>query len=61
MFENENGKIASNKQKLIEELGIFFDTNYKNLSQLLNASKQNNNYIEIFEKMMEKAKEYDVK
>lgn len=61
MFENENGKIASNKQKLIEELGIFFDTNYKNLSQLLNASKQNNNYIEIFEKMKEKAKEYDVK
>lgn len=61
MFENENGKIASNKQKLIEELGVFFDTNYKNLSQLLNASKQNNNYIEIFEKMMEKAKEYDVK
>lgn len=60
MFENENGKIASNKQKLIEELGVF-DTNYKNLSQLLNASKQNNNYIEIFEKMMEKAKEYDVK
>ena len=60
-IENENGKIASNKQKLIEELGVFFDTNYKNLSQLLNASKQNNNYIEIFEKMMEKAKEYDVK
>jgi len=46
---------------LIEELGVFFDADYKNLSQLLNASKQNDNYIEIFEKMMEKAKKYDVK
>lgn len=61
MFEDENGQIASNKQKLIEELGVFFDADYKNLSQLLNASKQNDNYIEIFEKMMEKAKKYDVK
>ena len=31
------------------------------ITRIFHASKQNDNYIEIFEKMMEKAKKYDVK
>lgn len=61
MFEDENGKIASSKQKLLDDLGAFFGTDFKNLSQLLNAGKQNANYTEIFDKLKNKAEQYDNK
>lgn len=61
MFEDEDGRIASSKQKLLDDLGIFFGTDFKNLSQLLNAGKQNANYTEIFDKLKDKAERYDNK
>jgi hypothetical protein len=61
MFEDETGKVASSKQKLMNALGGFLGIDYKNLSQLLNAAKQNGNYTEIFEKLKEKAEKFDQK
>lgn len=61
MFEDETGKVASNKQKLMNALGGFFGIDYKNLSQLLNSAKQNGNYTEIFDKLKEKAEKFDQK
>jgi hypothetical protein len=61
MFEDETGKIVSNKQKLMNALGDFFGVSYKNLSQLLNAAKQNGNYTEIFDKLREKAANFEEK
>ena len=61
MFEDESGKVASNKQKLMDALGGFFGIDYKNLSQLLNAAKQNGNYTDIFDKLKEKAEKFDQK
>lgn len=61
MFEDESGKVASNKQKLMNALGSFLGIDYKNLSQLLNAAKQNGNYTDIFDKLKEKAEKFDQK
>lgn len=61
MFEDETGKVASNKQKLMDALGVFFCIDYKNLSQLLNSAKQNGNYTEIFDNLKEKAEKFDQK
>ena len=61
MFEDEAGKVVSNKQNLMNALGTFFGADYKNLSQLLYAAKQNGNYTEIFDKLKEKAEKYDQK
>lgn len=61
MFEDETGKVASNKQNLMNALGAFFGVDYKNLSQLLYSAKQNGNYTEIFDKLKEKAEKYDQK
>ena len=61
MFEDETGKVVSNKQKLMDALGGFFGIDYKNLSQLLNAAKQNGNYTEIFEKLKERAEKFNQK
>lgn len=61
MFEDETGKIVSNKQKLMNALGDFFGMNYKNLPQLLNGAKQNGNYTGIFDRLKEKAEEFDEK
>ena len=61
MFEYETGRVASNKQKLMNALGGFFGIDYKNLSQLLNSAKQNGNYTEIFDKLKEKAEKFDQK
>lgn len=61
MFEDETGKVASNKQKLMNALGGFLGMDYKNLSQLLNAAKQNGNYTEIFDKLKEKAEKFEQK
>ena len=61
MFEDDKGLIVSNKQKLISSIGRFFNVDYKNLPQLLNAAKQNGNYTEIFDKLKEKAKDFDKK
>ena len=61
MFEDETGKVASNKQKLMNALGGFLGIDYKNLSQLLNSAKQNGNYTEIFDKLKEKAEKFDQK
>lgn len=57
MFEDADGNIASNRQKLMDELGEFFNTDFKNLSQILNAAKQTK-YTEIFDKLKVKAEEY---
>ena len=61
MFEDDKGLIASNKQNLISSIGRFFNLDYKNLPQLLNAAKQNGNYTDIFDKLKEKAKDFDKK
>ncbi len=61
MFQDDKGLIVSNKQKFISSVGKFFNLDYKNLPQLLNAAKQNGNYTEIFDKLKEKAKEFDKK
>ena len=61
MFEDHKGQIASNKQKLMDELGALFGTEFKNLPQLLNASKQGANYTEVFDRLKEKAEKYDIK
>lgn len=58
MFEDKTGKIVSNKQNLMNALGLFFGEDFKHLSQLLGASKQNGNYTEIFDKLKEKASNY---
>lgn len=60
MFEDTNGKIASNRQKLMDELGEFFHTDFKNLSQILNGAKQTN-YTEIFDELKNKAEIYSNK
>lgn len=61
MFEDDKGQIASNKQKLMDELGALFGTEFKNLPQLLNASKQGASYTDVFDRLKEKAEKYDIK
>lgn len=61
MFENIRGHIATNKEKLIQDIGAFFGEKYSNVSQRLNGAKQKNNYTEIFERMKEKGEEFDLK
>lgn len=61
MFEDESGKIASNKKQLICALGDFLGVNYNNLNQLLNSAKQNGNYTDIFDKLKEKAENFSLK
>lgn len=61
MFEDDKGQIASNKQRLMDELGMVFGTEFKALPQLLNASKQGASYTDVFDRLKEKAEKYDIK
>ncbi len=61
MFEDDKGQIASNKQRLMDELGLVFGTEFKALPQLLNASKQGASYTDVFDRLKEKAEKYDIK
>ena len=59
LFETEGGKIASNKQRLIEEIGAFFNVDLKNYSTLLSKAKASSaNFLDIFDKLKEKSENY---
>jgi vacuolar-type H+-ATPase subunit I/STV1 len=58
MFETTDGKIASNKQLLFNALGSFFNNNFEAYSTLLSNAKETANYLEVFEKLKEKAENY---
>lgn len=61
MFETSDGKIASNKQKLFDVLGKVFNEDFSSYSTLLNRAKQSVSYTDIFDKLKNKAQEYDDK
>ncbi len=58
MFETADGKIASNKKELIKALGQFFNTKIDDCSKFLSAAKNTSNYLDIFDKLKNKGKDY---
>lgn len=58
IFETINGKYASNKDELIKSIGSFFNTDIKNSSRTLSDSRKNENFLNIFNDITQKATEY---
>ena len=61
LFETDEGKIASNKQDLMNTFGKLFSEDFSNYSTLINRAKETAVYCEIFDKLKEKAEEYEKK
>lgn len=59
MFESIDGKYASNKKKLIEDIGVFFNTDIKDYSVLLSKAKSSSaNFLDVFDQLKTKAEIY---
>lgn len=61
LFETQDGKFASNKQDLFNILGVFFNEDFKQYSTLLSNARYTENFLEIFDKLKERAKKYSEK
>ena len=58
LFSTTDGRIANNKQKLFDELGKFFNENFKDYSKALSQAKQQNNFMNVFDDLKTKADDY---
>jgi len=61
LFETQDGFFAKSKQDLFNVLGKLFDEDFKNYSVLLSNSKNTGNFLEVFDKLKEKANVYYTK
>ena len=58
IFECNNGLYASNFEEFISALGTFFNTEINAPHVLLSTAKQNNNFMEVFKRLTDKASDY---
>ena len=59
LFETPDGRIATNKQKLMDEVGQLFGEDLSQYSMLLSSAKSSKgNFLNVFDELKERAKQY---
>ena len=58
IFETADGRIASNSEDFICDLGLYFNTEIKHTRNLLSAAKRTGNFMDVFDRLHELAQAY---
>ena len=58
IFETADGRIASNSEDFICDLGQYFNTEIKHTRNLLSAAKRTSTFMDVFERLQELAQAY---
>ena len=58
IFETADGRIASNSEDFINDLGLYFNTEIKHTRNLLSAAKRTGNFMDVFDRLHELAQAY---
>lgn len=58
IFETADGRIASNSEDFINDLGLYFNTEIKHTRNLLSSAKRTGNFMDVFDRLHELAQAY---
>ena len=58
IFETADGRIASNSENFINDLALFFNTEIKHTRNLLSSAKRTGNFMDVFDRLHERAQAY---
>ena len=58
IFETADGRIASNSENFINDLGLYFNTEIKHTRNLLSSAKRTGNFMDVFDRLHELAQAY---
>ena len=58
IFETADGRIASNSEDFVCDLGLYFNTEIRNMRNLLSSAKRTGNFMDVFERLHELAQAY---
>ena len=58
IFETADGRIASNSEDFVCDLGLYFNTEIRNMRNLLSSAKRTSNFMDVFERLHELAQAY---
>ena len=58
IFETADGRIASNSEDFVCDLGLYFNTDIRNMRNLLSSAKRTGNFMDVFERLHELAQAY---
>ena len=58
IFETTDGRIASNSEDFICDLGRYFNTEIKHTRNLLSSAKRTGNFMDVFDRLHELAQAY---
>ena len=58
IFETADGRIASNSEDFVCDLGLYFNTEIRNMRNLLSSAKRTGNFMDVFERLHELAQTY---
>ena len=58
IFETADGRIASNSEDFVCDLGLYFNTEIRNMRNLLSSANRTSNFMDVFERLHELAQAY---
>ena len=58
IFETADGRIVSNSEDFICDLGLYFNTEIKHTRNLLSSAKRTGNFMDVFDRLHELAQAY---
>jgi hypothetical protein len=58
IFETADGRIASNSEDFVCDLGLYFNTEIRNMRNLLSSAKRTGNFMDVFDRLHELAQAY---
>ena len=58
IFETADGRIASNSEDFVCDLGLYFNTEIRNMRNLLSSAKRTGNFMDVFDRLHKLAQAY---